>query len=175
MAFTTPTTASGQVLTSSIWNASVRDNLEYLYDYGPGRSRAELTHNTTQSIANATPAAVTFNTESVDAFGLHAAGNPTRITIPSGFDGWWAVAGLVSFASNATGIRNLAIIANTGAYAANTSTPAISGLDHALSVSGLIRLVAGNYLELFVYQSSGGALNLQSGPIFRAAWIAEAG
>ena len=53
MAFVTPTTASGQVLTSSIWNSSVRDNLTYLYGYGANRARVEVTHNTTQSIGHA--------------------------------------------------------------------------------------------------------------------------
>jgi hypothetical protein len=172
MAYSVPTTASGQVLTSAIWNASVRDNIIFLNAYGPEAARAEVTNSATQSIGNASATALAFNTENADGFAMHS-GSGTRLTAPAGWAGWWLVAGAVNFAANATGLRNLAIIADGSFTVAAITTAAISGLDHQVAVSGIVRLPAASYVELFAYQSSGGALNVQSGPYFRAVWLAN--
>lgn len=173
MAYSVPTLGAGQVLTSAMYNV-FRDNDIYFYAYGSERARAEVTNNATQSIANAgSGTAVAFNTENVDAFAMHSASG-TRLTVPSGWGGWWLVTGYATFANNATGIRNALLQVNGGAIAASISTNAISGIDHALSVSSLMRLLAADYVELNVYQSSGGALNVTSANGFRAVWVSNA-
>jgi hypothetical protein len=176
MAYTTPTTAAGQVLTSAIWNASVRDNITHLYTYGPNRARAEVTHNATQSIATGSLTALSCNVENVDAFGMHdTATNNTRLTVPTGYDGWWLVTAYFAFASNATGGRQGQINVGGGTVATALSTPALNGSDHQFSLATLVRLVAGNYVEVLAYQTSGGALNVQPGPLFRAVWLSDVG
>lgn len=172
MAWGTPTTASGQVLTSAIWNASVRDNLQYLYDYGPNRAVAAVSHSTTQSIANTTSTALIFNTESVDAFGMHTASG-SRLTVPTSWGGWWLVRAYFAFASNATGYRQGVILANGANVVAAQTTPATNGTAHDISVSALVYLTATQYVEAFCSQSSGGALNVSTGALFQAIWLAK--
>lgn len=174
MAYSVPTLGAGQVLTSAMYNV-FRDNDIYFYAYGSERARAEVTNNATQSIANAgSGTAVAFNTENVDAFAMHSASG-TRLTVPSGWGGWWLFTAWITFASNATGLRQVALVANGSLAVAGQMTTAVSGADHNLAVSSLVRLSAADYVEVVAFQTSGGALNLTSGPLFRAAWMSNAG
>jgi hypothetical protein len=161
MAYTTPTTASGQVLTSSIWNASVRDNLEYLKDRVDNPPRVRAYHSTTQSIANASATVVTLNSEHEDAAGMHdTAVNTGRLTVPTGQGGWYMVVGFVEFAANATGQRTLQIRTDGVDIRTGVTTNAASSGTTQLTVALLWNANAASYFELIATQNSGGALNI---------------
>ena len=78
----------------------------------------------------------------------------------------WLLSGQVVYASNATGVRYIYIQKNGVAFGATTIMPAISGASVYMNITRPIRLVAGDYVELFVWQSSGGALNVTSADFF---------
>lgn len=91
---------------------------------------------------------------------LHAnAVNNTRLTATTA--GVYVVQGSIVWVHNATGNRGLEIVANAG-----TATPEarvlVAPLDGApLSVSAMVSLAAGGYVELYAYQNSGGTLGVQ--------------
>ncbi len=96
-----PTWTTGQILSAAHLNTNVRDNTNFLHS-PPG---CLATRSTTQSITNATPAAVSFTgTDVYDSDAMHdPAGAPTLITInTSGMYLFWSA---VEFTGNATGLR----------------------------------------------------------------------
>jgi hypothetical protein len=127
------------------------------------------TRATTQSITTATWTAVDFNvTDISDPFAFHdPASNSTRFVVPTGMDGLYELVGQVGFA--ATTARVEAGWAKNGAGAA-TPNAQDSILDRASGTSNTPRnqvtsymeLVAGDYVELMVFQNSGGALNYEA-------------
>lgn len=119
-----------------------------------------VTHSTTQSIANAAEQAVVFDTETDDPSAMHStASNTSRINclVP----GWYFGSGFARFASNATGIRDLYVKKNGGTrFGENSCTP-VSGNDTVLGIAfGPVFCAAGDYFEMFAYQSSGAGLNI---------------
>lgn len=168
MAWATPTTAAGQILTDAIWNQSVRDNLLFLKDRVDNPPRALVTHNTTQSIANNTVTALAFNTEVSDSATLHdTVTNNSRITVPAGQGGWWYFSGFAAFASNATGQRQVALRLNgTTILGAQQVDTTAGSQETRLQTSFEGVFVAGDYMEVVVLQNSGGALNAATSPFF---------
>jgi hypothetical protein len=173
MAYTTPTTAAGQVLTSAIWNASVRDNIIYLQDRLDNPPRVRAYHSATQSIANATDTAVALNSEFDDTAAMHSTvSNTSRLTIPTGQGGWYFFAGYVEFAANATGQRALTLrYAGTDLVVSTTVGAASAGVTR-LTIATFYPAAAATYYELVVNQNSGGALNLSAAPYFIAQRVA---
>jgi len=90
-------------------------------------------------------------------FALWVVGSPNRITIQK--NGWYLLAGGVTFAASATGDREIYFV-KTGAGAYGRQTVKSATLANPLATSTVLRLVRGDYIELFVNQTSGGALNI---------------
>ena len=107
------------------------------------------------STANNTNTYVAMTTESYD-YGWHAA-SASAIVVP--IAGVYLVTANVSFASNTTGIRSIAIQANRTTNLAVQTEDDPQGVTN-ISVSGLVYLAAGDDIELLAYQNSGGALDL---------------
>lgn len=129
----------------------------------PTSITARVTHNTTQSIADATDTALNFNTERYDTDTIHdTVTNNTRLTSKTG--GTYSIIAQVGFAANATGIRQVKIVLN-GA----TSTPLALDLRPSAGATFQTRITAptkyplavNDYVECFVYQDSGGSLNTE--------------
>jgi hypothetical protein len=121
---------------------------------------------TAQSIPNDTLTSVIWQSGSITSTGVSgvwAAGNPTRFTVPSGF-AYVRLSANAAFSTNATGHRQLRITKNgattyDGVPATNTS--ALPSSSTIINIStGLIDVVAGDYFEVAVVQTSGGALNV---------------
>lgn len=118
---------------------------------------------TTTSISNATYTAFTCDTEDYDTDGFHDnSTNNSRITIPSGKGGYYQISGKIAFAANSSGIRVAGIYKN-GSLVGGFTTPSISGSSINYPFLVTMNLAVGDYVELYVYQDSGGALNLFSG------------
>lgn len=131
---------------------------------------ANISHTT-----SGTAQALTFNSERYDVSSMHSTSSNTgRITIPTNWAGKYSVGASVGFASNATGYRQISIRLNGTTDIVFHNTNAISGLVTRLSCSTIYEFAAGDYIEVFANQTSGGALDvLAQGnhtPEFYATW-----
>jgi hypothetical protein len=119
-----------------------------------------VVNTASQSIANATDTILTFNDEYFDTNAFH--NNSTansRLTIPTGYGGGYLVYGKVTWASNSTGTRYFYPKINGGATTAGKGAW-VSGStgQNTMVFSFYQTFVAGDYIEMVVYQNSGGAL-----------------
>jgi hypothetical protein len=114
------------------------------------------------SIRDTTPTMVGFdgaawdNDRMINVAGVH----PTRVAIVT--PGIYAISANVLFSANARGVRYLRVFRRGTDYIAGIELPAGTVSGTLLSVSAIRELEAGDYLQLEVYQSSGGALDLNS-------------
>jgi hypothetical protein len=113
----------------------------------------KVTHNVSQSIADATATPLAFNTERFDTNAIHdPVTNNSRLTCKTA--GKYIITGQVAWSSN-TGSTHQALIKlnNTTFLAYIESTPLYSRME----VSTLYELAVNDYVELIVLQSSGGS------------------
>lgn len=123
---------------------------------------------TAQSIPNAAWTAISFNSELTDSDGMvDIAGQPTRVTCvtPGNYD----IHASVAMTANATGMRGIRIHhfnnagASQGIYGSHIHLSNTAATGSNLVTSTAIPLAAGDYIQIEVYQSSGGALNTVTG------------
>lgn len=125
-----------------------------------------------QSISNNTTTSVTFNTENFDTDGFHDnASNTSRFTVPTGKGGYYLVNGSITFAANATGARAVYVYKNGAIANYTVQTGAIASIFSIINFNFTIKLVATDYVEIFVYQSSGGSLDVESGASYTTAAV----
>jgi hypothetical protein len=158
LAWVAPATrAVGDIVTGSMLNV-IRDELTFLANvplfYGY--------QATAQSVANATFTGVTLDTNSIDTYGGHSTTvNNTRYTPPQ--PGYYQCAGVITYAPNATGGR-IAQLFQNGVAVPGTQivSSAASGLNQGVASPARSIYFNGttDYVELYAYQSSGGALSL---------------
>lgn len=144
------------------WGTVVRSDIVWLAgDPTSGKPMCRVYNSAALSIATATFTALTFDSERYDVGGCHStASNTGRLTAPSGGGGVYHITAHATFAANATGIRELRIRLNGATYIAALSDTAVSASgDHSMTVSCDYKLSATDYVEVVVYQSSGGLLN----------------
>ena len=114
-----------------------------------------------QSVANATYTAITYTGETYDTSNYHDnSTNTSRITIPAGLGGYYLIAYQISWSTNGNGQRLVRIYVNgsTIPYMNGFANPS-SGYDNNFAGATILSLAAGDYIELFGYQDSGGSLN----------------
>lgn len=159
------TTPRGFVYPASVDTPDVPADMQALAEsmesYLDGQPYCSVQHNTTQSISTATWTAAIFDTENSDAYAMHGASS-SRISAPAA--GLYLVTGYFAFASNGTGTRKAQIRKNAGGVStAGTSLGHTGGapqtaLQYFGSISAIVSLAASDYVEMFVYQDSGGSL-----------------
>lgn len=142
---------SNLVQTASIATAAVTP------DKTEARSRCLVYLTAHQSIANNTGTVLAFAGEVYDVNSLHDnVTNNSRITIPTGGNtGVWKFSAQVQWASNATGVRSLAILKN-GSQIARVQGPPANGLttyQHVMIDDNAPTV--GDYFEAWVLQTSG--------------------
>jgi hypothetical protein len=115
-----------------------------------------------QTISNATVTTVPFGAENFDSSGFHDnATNNSRITIPTGKSGKYLVVAQSAFAANLTGFRQTRILKNgTAVQISVMNNNASNSVDLQNNVSYILSLTAGDYIEMAVYQTTGGNLTL---------------
>lgn len=114
-----------------------------------------------QSIANNTDVAVLFDNEGFDTDSFHSTStNTSRITIPSGKAGYYQFNYNVMWAANSSGLREVMLFKNGGRVQYYTAL-AISSGSQSEAITMIQSAAVGDYFELYVFQNSGGALNLQ--------------
>jgi hypothetical protein len=130
---------------------------------------ARVTHNANQSIPSDTATVLAFNAESFDTADLHDnTTNNSRLTAP--VDGLYIATAGVRFVANNTGWRMVLLGRNgtfntLGSDLRNAASDATATTRLSVS-SGPVQLQAGDYMEVRVQQSSGGALNVASQDLF---------
>ena len=128
-----------------------------------------LTKTANQSINNLSSTAISWDSELKDTDGFHNnSTNNTRITIPSGKGGLYLITGQTSYAANSTGYRAATIRKNGSDYYVFWNARATDGEWSVGSVSNLIELAAGDYLEMFTYHNAGTAININGGNTYGA-------
>lgn len=118
-----------------------------------------LVQTAAQAIGNASFTAVSFTAanEVVDRGAQHT-GTSSRVTAAA--DGWYDADAGASLAANATGRRLVQFaVSGTAVDGSQRSINALSTGISTLGVSMKVYMTAGQYLELQVYQDSGGSLN----------------
>jgi hypothetical protein len=136
------------------------DALESLRLSLTSQSDAQVYRSTAQSIPHGTWTKVQLNAETRDVRNEFDSATNYRFTALEAGD--YIVAGIAQFATNATGVRYISIYKN-GALTRMMGLAAVSAsVPITPSVSGIINLAANDYLELWVYQDSGGNLNISS-------------
>jgi hypothetical protein len=114
------------------------------------------------SIPNATATAVTFDSEVTDNLSMHSTvSNTGRLNVPSGGAGIYLVGFTLRFATNATGLRQLEI-RQGGTPILIHRVPAITGDQSYITCSTMTPAADFDIFEFYAYQSSGGALNVET-------------
>ena len=127
-------------------------------------SGARVFHSAAISINDNSNSPLGMTSERHDAAGYHeSVTNPSRLTVPAGRAGKHRIAGHVAFASNSVGLRDIAIRLNGATFIAKDRRQASTTAGElTLSISTEYDLIAGDYVELVVFQNSGGALNISA-------------
>lgn len=120
---------------------------------------AEVTRSSSLSINNATPTAITWNTEVYDTGGFWDVSDPTKFTITQ--SGWYAMSAYAWWAADSDGGRRLYWLKDgtTTLNRESTASPAQHN-DVSNSTSAVAYLTSGQYLQVIADQNSNNALNI---------------
>lgn len=140
---------------------------------GETASGARAYKNASQSIPDVTLTAISWPVESYDTDAYHDAVTPSRFTVD--LDGKYIVGCAVKWDSNTAGTRAVYVVVNgvTGTRRAADFRPASNGV--VTGVVDSLDLVAGDYVEFYAYQDSGGARDIVSLEECSTAFIARVG
>lgn len=129
--------------------------------------QARVYNNAAISIADNTPTALTFNSERWDYYPAgyteqhSTSSNTGRLTCRVA--GSYLIGGSIEFAANATGFRAVGIRLNGSTSIAESGHNApIATFPLRVSLSSAYRLAVGDYVDMAVYQNSGGSLNVNA-------------
>lgn len=148
------------------WDA-VRRNFQNLRrDMNPPVPQARVFNDANISVATSgTRQFLTFNKERYDSGDLHStSANTGRLTAP--ITGLYRFGACVVYAANATGFRELSLRLNGATFLTYKTQPAVNGEDTGMDINTEYQLVAGDYVEVGVLQTSGGALNVRQASNF---------
>lgn len=135
-----------------------------------GMTGARIENSAAISIVTATLTPLTFDTGRYDTDVFHNLVG--QLAVPSGLGGTYRIGGAAQFAFNAAGVRILTVTVN-GADRAVTGTNAMAAGATQLTASTELALVAGDVVQVQVYQTSGGNLNVVAGT--PAIWMSRIG
>ena len=120
-----------------------------------------------QSISNNTFTAINLATEAYDTDSIHSTSvNNTRFTIPTGKGGYWLFYATGAFENLGSGFMQTRFYKNGSSTGPLSASGAASGASGATgtSITQIINLAANDYVELVLFQNSGGSeLILYSG------------
>jgi hypothetical protein len=127
--------------------------------------RSVVYNSATQSLPNNTLTAVTFDTEDFDVGSMHSTSvNTSRMTCPANGTGAYLAIGKVPYAGSAGGTARVARLRKNGSDIGTQGNlgpvAATTQVVHTMAIFGM---VPGDYVELYGFQDSGGALNIGDG------------
>lgn len=142
------------------WGTDIRNNLQILAN-PPG---CIVSRSTAQAITTGTGTVIAFTAADLrDTDAYHdTSTNPSRMTVPTGLGGLYAIQASLVFAANATGQRTISLQKNgtTALTVANDFPFANAGIATGMTQTVWALLSAGDYVEVNVFQNSGGNLNV---------------
>lgn len=148
------TWTTGQVVTAAQLNSNLRDAVNFIISPPLFVGRQTVT----QSIANTTWTVVTWDTEDIDRDNGHSTvTNTSRYTAQT--TGWYEISANVDWAASATGDRAISWTINGANRAGKVQLGATPSFDTAIHTAGVVFLNANDYVEIGVWQNSGGALS----------------
>lgn len=159
-----------ELITVAAWNQNLVDNVVYLAN----PPVCILRDSDGQTIANSTETTLNFDTEVADAWGMHSAGTPSRITI--GVRGNYVISATVSWASGAGTSRYIRIVKNGSATILKGLRRMNTTATLTQTLTGVVNLAAGDYITCVVHQNSGGDLavdDFDNLPRFSAVWVSD--
>lgn len=155
-------------------NLTVVGNLTINGTFSGGRPVCILTKTVAQTLTHNVITDVTWsgalNSEANgDPFGMHAAGS-TDVTIP--VSGRWLLQANYSWATNATGVRQVRFVKN-GVSLAAFNLQAIASFNTQSIAAKVTYLAAGDVIKVQAYQNSGGNLDILTSdePTFAVAML----
>lgn len=165
------TAATGNFLTSALWNAQVRDPNTFLLGVPVFRGF----QNVVQSVASSTVyAPVLLDSETFDPDGGHSTTtNTSRFTVQTA--GYYFVSVHCSYATNATGARAVAVAVN-GTAVVQSQQAAPPANSWSGGIAEFVYLNVGDYVEMTSWQNSGGNLSTANGafaPSMSLFWVAR--
>ncbi len=121
---------------------------------------ARVYHNANQSTTDGTWTTLAFNSEKKDTDAIHDnSTNNSRLTCKTA--GAYLIIGMVYWAANAAGRRIIQIAFSDGVATGYINAMNVGTAEpHAMQVSAIKDLAVNEYVELKVFQASGGALNV---------------
>jgi len=126
-------------------------------------SGCSLSKSAAQSVSNATWTAISWNQENYDTDAFHNnSSNNTRITIPAGKGGKYLIASSLFNPSNSSGARLIRFQKNGSPLYYGTWMNAVNGHSTSIVASQVFDLAVSDYIEVDLFQDSGGALNVNS-------------
>lgn len=173
------TRSAGYLVLASDYN-TIAGSINHL---GQADRCVMVTDTATTSVNNTTWQQLTFATEEYDTGGFHSTTtNTSRLTVPTGYGGVYQITASVTWTPSSTGAVFLQVRKN-GAASTAPSLAASAGNfgslfangDPIVQCNGQLRLVAGDYVELYTAQNSGGALALKGttqAHRFGITWVA---
>lgn len=138
------------------------------------RYRAHLKGAAFQSVPHNISVPVTWEIETDDTVEMHSTdSNPSRIVFPRA--GLYRLHGTLFFASNGTGYRRVEV-RQGGVLQFNMAYAAVSGANSAAPFDVELTIIAaGQYVEIFAAQTSGGELNMDKASSFAIVELVRLG
>lgn len=152
-------TAHGATAAATANKIALRDAKGQVVGFVPA---ARVKNSTAQSIANTTLTALSFDSEDFDTDIIHdLATNKSRLTCKTA--GIYDIKATVAFANNATGYRRVSILLGGTDTVSEGFISAVNGNVTSIAIGSNYYLNVGEYVEVYVYQTSGGALDVHEG------------
>ncbi len=168
---TTDTVSVGEKITAANYHTYTRDAVAFLI----APPRCSVYQTATTSCGNGSATVILFDTEAYDTDTMHSTSSNTgRITATT--TGLYTVYGQVCMASNATGTRTLSLLKNGATTLANARLQSVIATNAYIDLEIDVQMTAGDYVELTMTQTSGGALATVAGAgntWFQARWVAN--
>jgi hypothetical protein len=133
----------------------------------------QVYRTTNLSTNNGTTTSITFDSEVFDTDGFHStSSNTDRLTVPAGKGGKYLINAQISWAGNATGVRELRLHkflpSESNANIVTNNPPDASTFTQQLT--WIQDLSAGDYVVVKVEQTSGGSLNVSGAATSYTCW-----
>ncbi len=150
--------------TGSAATSSRRDHAHAMANETTNTIAAGAYNDADISIANTTATLITLNTSAYDTDNMHdPVTNNSRIKATTA--GTYQILGSIAWASSGTGRRLIYLRYNGSGSGETVEVDTNQNGAHYMQVNAQHVFTADQYVELFVYQSSGGALNATSAGI----------
>lgn len=139
-------------------NSYIRDDVKSIAK----APTASVSLSTAHTLTTATWEAIAFDAaDTLDTDSFHNPSvNNTRLTIPSGFPGYYLITARAVFTANATGIRMIGYSVNAGGAAPFMRVDAAASGQTDLCFTAVRSLAAADYVEIQCHQTSGGDLDV---------------